>query len=596
MAGSKVLNIEGVTVNQRIAQSVARNLDKPAVSTKVDKEWVTLTYREFEEKVKNFSLGLRLLGIDRGDRVALLSENRPEWAIADIALLAVGAITVPIYSTLPSSQVAHILADSGTRAIILSDTKQLAKVEAARLACPNLSLFVSMDSTATASDVVTFEQVVEKGAAYTPSETFEERRDSVRPTDLASLVYTSGTTGDPKGTMLSHKNFAAAIGTAEMWFPVKPTDTFLSFLPLCHVFERVTHYLSLSLGTHTYYAESIFKVKDNLTEVRPSIMQSVPRLFETIHERVMDTLSKAPHSKKKLAHWALETGRVYANRRNNRQFISPILATQHAIADKLVLSKIRQNLGGNLRFFVSGGAPLAPSTADFFNSIDIPILEGYGLTETTAPLTCNIYHRAKVGTVGKIFPAVQLKIAEDGEILAKGPNVMAGFWNNPKATHEMFTDDGWLRTGDIGKFDPSGYLTITDRKKDIIVLANGKNVAPQPIEGKIKQSPFIAEIVLLGDQSGTIAALVLPDFVKLAAWAKENGLTLTGNDELADASESKRKIKSEIDLLSDDLADFEKIRKIALLKAPLTIENGELTPTMKVKRKIVNDRHGYLLD
>jgi long-chain acyl-CoA synthetase len=310
----------------------------------------------------------------------------------------------------------------------------------------------------------------------------------------------------------------------------------------------------------------------------------------------MDTLSKAPHSKKKLAHWALETGRVYANRRNNRQFISPILATQHAIADKLVLSKIRQNLGGNLRFFVSGGAPLAPSTADFFNSIDIPILEGYGLTETTAPLTCNIYHRAKVGTVGKIFPAVQLKIAEDGEILAKGPNVMAGFWNNPKATHEMFTDDGWLRTGDIGKFDPSGYLTITDRKKDIIVLANGKNVAPQPIEGKIKQSPFIAEIVLLGDQSGTIAALVLPDFVKLAAWAKENGLTLTGNDELADASESKRKIKSEIDLLSDDLADFEKIRKIALLKAPLTIENGELTPTMKVKRKIVNDRHGYLLD
>jgi long-chain acyl-CoA synthetase len=596
MAVSKNLNIDGVTVNRRIADSVARTPDGPALSSKVDKEWITLTYREFEVKVKNFSLGLRSLGIELGDRVALLSENRPEWAIADVAILAAGAVAVPIYSTLPPAQVAHILADSGARAIVVSDTKQLAKVEALRARSPELSIIVTMDETDVQGGAMSFLTVQEHGKTFMPVETFEQRRSSVRPSDLASLVYTSGTTGDPKGTMLSHQNFAAAIGMAEIWFPVGPTDTFLSFLPLCHVFERVTHYLSLSIGTHTYYAESIFKVADNMAEVHPSIMQSVPRLFESIHERIIDSISKAPEKRKKLAHWALEVGGHYSQLRNSGTFINPILAAQRLVADKLVLAKIRGRLGGNLRFFVSGGAPLSVSTAQFFNAIDIPILEGYGMTETTAPLTCNPFHRAKLGTVGNTFAEVTIKIADDGEILAKGPNVMSGYWNNPGATHEMFTDDGWLRTGDIGNFDKSGYLSITDRKKDIIVLANGKNVAPQPIEGIMKQSPFISEIVLLGDKSGTVAALVLPAFDKLAAWARENHIEFSDLKALASTNEAKKKIKSEIDQLSGDLAEFEKIRKIAILLEPLTIDNGELTPTMKVKRKIVFERHGRLLE
>jgi long-chain acyl-CoA synthetase len=596
MTAAKKFNIDGMTINKRIAESVARNPDQPALSNKVAKEWKTITYREFEERVKDFSLGLRSLGIDRGDRVALLSENRYEWAIADIAILAAGAVTVPIYSSLPPAQVAHILFDSGTKAIIASDKKQLAKVEVSRSKCPDLTLLITMNESDGACDVMGFGDVMIHGQKYSPEETFDERRKSVRPDDLASLVYTSGTTGDPKGAMLSHRNFAAAVGMAEIWFPVKPSDTFLSFLPLCHVFERVTHYISLSIGGHTYYAESIFKVQENLADVKPQIMQSVPRLFETIHDRSIEAINKRSGFQKNLALWSLSVGKTYSDRLNNNKLIGPILRLQLLLADKMVFSKIRARLGGQIRFFVSGGAPLASSTADFFNAINIPILEGYGMTETTAPLTCNGYHRAKVGTVGKPLAAVTLKIAADGEIKAKGPNVMAGYWNNPGATHEMFDDDGWLCTGDIGKIDSAGFLTITDRKKDIIVLANGKNVAPQPIEGLMRQSPFIDEIVLLVDKAGTIAALVLPNSDRLLAWATENNVEVKEPKAFASSAEVKKKIKSEIDSRSGDLAEFEKIRKIAILTEPLTIENRELTPTLKVRRKIVFERHGCLLE
>jgi long-chain acyl-CoA synthetase len=596
MSAPKKLNIDGVTINSRIAQSLTKNADKPALSSKIAKSWKAITYGDLDQQVRDFSMGLRSLGVERGDRVALISENRPEWAIADVAILAAGAVTVPIYSTLPAAQVAHILADSGTKIVIASDSRQLAKIESAKAKCPSLTTIISMEKQGADGDVLSFQSVYESGSKFQNAESFEDRRDSVRPADVASLVYTSGTTGDPKGAMLTHRNFAAAVAMAEEWFPVQSTDTFLSFLPLCHVFERVTHYLSLSIGTHTYYAESIFKVQENLTEVRPTIMQSVPRLFETIHDRVMDGIAKAPDKRKKMALWALSVGTRASLRQNSGKLIDPVLGIQRAIADKLVLSKIRERLGGNLKFFVSGGAPLSAETAHFFNAINIPILEGYGMTETTAPLTCNKFHRAKVGTVGQIFPEVSLSIAPDGEILAKGPNVMAGYWNSPGATQEMFNEDGWLTTGDIGKIDSEGYVYITDRKKDIIVLANGKNVAPQPIESLLKHSPFISEIVLVGDKAGTVTALVVPATDRLTVWAKENKIEFGDLKELSSLPEARKKIKSEIDSLSGDLAEFEKVRKIAVLHQPLTIENGELTPTLKVKRKVVFERYGKLLD
>lgn len=586
-----------LTINRRFTQSARHYKDKPALTVKTADRWKSLTYKEIEEAVRRFSLGLRSLGIQPGDRVAVLSENRPEWAVVDLATLAAGAVSVPIYSSLPPAQVGYILADSGAKAIVASDTKQLHKAELSRAQCPNLSIFISMEEGSAKGDVLSYGQVIKEGEAAKISPSYEELRDRVTPDDIASLVYTSGTTGDPKGAMLSHGNLASATIMAEKALPFrKPHDVFLSFLPLCHVFERVTYYLALAIGANTCYVESLYKVQDNMMEVHPTLMQSVPRLYESIYERVLDQVAKAPRRRQKIFRWALDKGIAYAGRRNSGRFIGPALALQHVVADRLVLSKVRDRFGGDMRFFVSGGAPLGEHVADFFNAVGIPVLEGYGLTETCAALCVNPYGRARVGTVGKPMPGVEIRIASDGEILAKGPNLMKGYWNKPDATAEVIDPVGWFHTGDIGEFDPDGYLKITDRKKDIIVLANGKNVAPQPIESKLKKAELIAEIVLLGDHSGTVSALVVPNFDKLTKWGKQQNIMFTDPLELIHSAMVKKEIKSEIDALSKDLAEFEKIRKIALLDHPLTIENGELTPTLKVRRKIVRERYGHLLE
>lgn len=586
-----------LTINRRFAESVRHNPERPALAAKIDGAWKPLTYREVEQAVRRFSLGLRTLGIEPGDRVALLSENRPEWAIVDLAALAIGAISVPIYASLPPAQVGYILADSGAKAIVASDAKQLQKAELSRSGCPNLSIFITLDDASAKGDVLSYLQVLKAGDSAQLKPTYEQLRDRVTPDDLASLVYTSGTTGDPKGAMLSHGNLASATIMAEKALPFKkPNDVFLSFLPLSHVFERVTYYLALAIGANTCYTESLFKVQENMTEVHPTLMQSVPRLYESIYERVLDQVAKAPAKRQRIFHWALKVGTAYARRRNYARFVGPILAVQFAIADRLVLAKIRERFGGHMRFFVSGGAPIGRPVAEFFHAIGIPVLEGYGLTETCAALTLNPYGRARVGTVGKPMPGVDIRIATDGEILAKGPNLMKGYWNKPEATAEVIDPVGWFHTGDIGHVDRAGYLHITDRKKDIIVLANGKNVAPQPIENKLKRADLVSEIVLLGDHSGTISALVVPNFEKLTKWGKAQNIVFTDPKELIHSAMAKKEIKSEIDSLSKDLAEFEKIRKFALLDHPLTVENGELTPTLKVRRKIVRERYGHLLE
>ena len=590
-------NKDQLTINRRFAESARRYANKPALTVKIDKEWKSQTFRELEESVRRFSMGLRALGIQPGDRVAVLSENRPEWAIADLAALAAGAITVPIYPSLPAAQVGYILADSGAKAIVASDTKQLQKAELSREQCPNLSVFITMEDSSATGDVLSYDQVMKEGKTAKLKPSYEKLRDSVKPGDIASLIYTSGTTGDPKGAELTHGNLASATLMAQKALPFqKPNDLFLSFLPLSHVFERVTYYLALFLGAQTCYAESLFKVQENMVEVRPTVMQSVPRLYEAIYERVLDQVAKAPKKRQKIFQWALAVGKERSGRRNAGRFIGPVLGIKYRIADKLVLSKIRQRFGGRIRFFVSGGAPLGKEVAEFFNAIGAPILEGYGLTETCAALTLNPYGRARIGTVGKPMSGVTIKIAEDGEILTKGPNIMKGYWKKPDATAEVIDSDGWFHTGDIGEIGRDGYLKITDRKKDIIVLANGKNVAPQPIENKLKSAELVAEIVLLGDRSGTISALVVPNFEKLSKWAKKENIAFTEPKDLIESAMAKKEIKAEIESLSKDLADFEKIRKIALLDHPLSIENGELTPTLKVRRKIVRERYGHLLE
>lgn len=589
------------TLNKRIAEASRKYAAKPALSTKVSgsKDWKTYTYGDVAAKVRLFSLGLRALGVERGDRVAMLSENRPEWAIADLAALAAGAVTVPIYPTLPPSQVLHILSDSGAKAIVVSDSKQLQKVETARDSCSNLKIFIAMDETTAKGDILSFDATLKEGetAGAALEETFEQRRDAVLPEDLMSLVYTSGTTGNPKGAMLTHANFVAALDGIQKALPVVPgAETFLSFLPLCHVFERVVYCLSLSIGSHTYYNDSIFKLVDNLAEVKPTILQCVPRVFESIHERVGEAMSKLPDKERNVAEWAIGVGDAVATRRNRGESVSPVLLAQYAAADRLVLKKMRARFGGRIKFFVSGGAPLNPVTAHFFSALGIPVLEGWGLTETTAASTINPLGRSKIGTVGKAGFGAEVKTAEDGELLVRGAHVMRGYWNNPEATADVIDSDGWFHTGDIGEIDPEGYIKITDRKKDILVLGNGKKVAPQPIETNIKHNPYIAEVVLVADQTGNVSALVVPHYDKLKNWAKEQGKEHASSAELAKDAAAKKFIKQQIEKSSGELAEFEKVKRVALLEKPLSVEEGELTPTLKVKRRVVTEKYGKLLE
>ncbi len=588
------------TINTRFAEAARKYPSRAALAHKPGgaKAWVTLTYGEVADQVKQVSLGLRALGVERGDRVALLSENRPEWVIFDLATQAAGGVTVPVYPTLPASQVAHILADSGAKAVVVSDAKQMAKVLASPAETPNLSVFVTLDAAAAKDGGLSMPSLIDAGASASFDETYEARRDSVRHDDLMSLVYTSGTTGSPKGAMLSHGNMAAALDGANAKFPdfTPPNDIFLSFLPLSHVFERVTYYLALTQGAQTVYNDSIFKLLDNMAELHPTIMQCVPRVFESIQERVFDGIEKLPERRKNLTKRALEIGGIVAKRRNAGKTVSPLLFGLFTFYDALVLSKIRARFGSKVKFLVSGGAPLNPATATFFLAIGIPILEGWGLTETTAAAAANPRGRVKIGTVGPHLAGVDVKTAEDGEILVKGPTVMRGYWNLPDATAEAIDAAGWFHTGDIGEIDSQGYLKITDRKKDILVLASGKKVAPQPIENRLKTSPLIAEVVLLGDNSGAVGALVVPNYDLLKTWAKEQGRDLKKPEELAADPDARKYVKREIDTLSKDLADFEKIKRIALLPHPFTQDSGELTPTLKVKRRVVAEKYGRLLE
>ena len=579
------------TINARFAETAQRHAGRPALTSKPpgSKTWETLTYGQAAARVRAVSLGLRALGVERGDRVALLSENRPEWVITDLAILAAGAVAVPVYPTLPAGQVAHILSDSGAKVIVVENAKQAAKVESATLKV------VTMDP---ADGAMSLDDLIEQGEAARLDEGFEARRDSVKPDDLMALIYTSGTTGSPKGVMLTHANMAAAVDAAAGQFPLlrPPYDVFLSFLPLSHIFERVTSNLALTMGAQIIYNDSIFKLVDNMAHFHPTIMQCVPRVFESIHERIADGIGKLPARRKSLTWWALGVGDAVAERHSTKRPVGPILALLHLAADRLVLQKIRARFGGQLKFLVSGGAALGPRTAKFFLAVGVPILEGWGLTETTGAAAANKTERVKVETVGPRMFNVQVRVADDGELLIEGPTIMRGYWNNPEATAEVIAADGWFHSGDIGTIDKDGYVKITDRKKDILVLANGKNVAPQPIETLLRRSPLLTEVVLLGDNSGTVAALVVPNFDALKAWAKENHPGLKTNAELIADPAARKYVKAEIDRLSKDLADYERIKRIALIDHAFSQEGGELTPTLKVKRRVVAERYGHLLD
>lgn len=587
------------TICEAFQETVARHPDQTALMHKEAGSYRSRTYAALGEQVRDFALGLEQLGVGPGDRVALLSGNRPEWAITDLAVLSLGAVTTPVYPTLPETQVRYIVADSGATLIVVEDEKQWRKVAAVRDELPQLQRVVMIaapPSEAAGAGVLAFADVTAMGrASQNAAAEFERRWRAVSPDDLASIIYTSGTTGDPKGAMLTHANFMTNAISAARLIDIGPGDVFLSFLPLSHIFERLGgHYLPLMQGAAIAYAESVFTVQQNMLEVRPTLMMSVPRLYEAMQARILDTVAKAKPLKRRLFHWALRVGRSVVARQQEGRPVGWLLFLQRAVADRLVCRKIRERTGGRIRYFVSGGAALPRETAEFFAALGLTILEGYGLTETSPVIAVNRPGQVCFGTVGPPVPGVEVKIAPDGEILTRGPHVMRGYLNKPEATAEVIDPDGWFHTGDVGEFDAHGHLRITDRKKDILVLANGKNVAPQPIEAALKASPYLQEVILFGDGKPTVTALVVPAFDRLRAFARERGLPQEPA-ELARHPEVRKLIKAEIDRHSRHLADFERVRRFAVLDREFSIESGELTPTLKPKRRVIAEKYADLI-
>jgi long-chain acyl-CoA synthetase len=563
---------------------------------KKDGAYAPLSTKDFGDRVRHFSLGLRELGLQPGEKMVILSENRPDWVVADFAALCRGALSVPIYTTLVSEQVRYIIDDSDAAIVVVSNEDQWRKIEAARSSLTKVRHYITFLPEAPAG-VLTMEAVCAMGRKADAADPglFEREALRVRPEDEASLIYTSGTTGVPKGVILTHGNFLSNIlGVAEV-IVFDHKDTVLSFLPLSHVLERMVTFTYIYKGCTIAYAESIETVGQNLLEVRPQIMVSVPRVFEKIYAKVMDTVLAGSGLKRKIFFWAAGVGRAYGALRINGARVPAGLALRRAIAHRLVFSKIIAKTGGRVRFFVSGGAPLSKDIAEFFYALGLVVLEGYGLTETAPVLTANTFEAIRFGTVGKPIPGVKIRIAPDGEILARGPNIMKGYYKKEAETREVFDGD-WFRTGDIGRFDEDGFLVITDRKKDLIVTSGGKNVAPQPIENLLKTIPSVATAVVVGDRQRFVAALVVPDFAKLEDHARSAGIPFADRAALVRDPRIVAFVMSEVDRVTTGLAPYERVKKIALLDRDFEIERDEITPSLKVKRAIVTDRYKDVID
>lgn len=567
---------------------------------KEEGEWKTLSFHQVRDTVENIAFGLSSLGIKKGDRVAILSNNNPWWAMSDYAIVCLGGVTVTIYPTLISSQIQFILDDSESKMIFVEDKNQAEKVLTLFEKNEYLKNIVVMNNESLNQDYVhTFDSLLEDGKRYKEGQpfAFEERAGSVRPDDLLTLVYTSGTTGKPKGVMLTHNNLVSNVQAALQSIPINENDIFLSFLPLSHGFERMAgHFTGFSVGGTTYYAESIEAVAENIPEVRPTIMCSVPRLYEKMYARVLDKVSNDPPLRQKIFWWAVGVGQEAVKYRQKNQPLPGGLKLKFSIADKLVFSKLKNRLGGRLRFFVSGAAPLSQEIGEFFAAADIFILEGYGLTETSPVMTVNRLESFKFGTVGMPVPEVEVKIAEDGEILNRGPNTMKGYFRNENATQEAIDNDGWFHTGDIGEFDEEGFLKITDRKKNLIVTSGGKNVAPAPLENALLVSRYVEQCLVIGDRRKFISALVVPSFESLEEWAGQKSIDYHNRKELVKNSDVVALFEGEVEKAMEDFARYETIKKVVLLPKEWTIEEDELTPTLKVKRKVVEEKYKDKID
>ena len=550
-------------------------------------------YRELADRVQDLSLGLLELGVSPGDRVAILSENRPEWAIADYACLAARCTSVPIYPTLPSKQTEYILRDAGAVAILVSTPAQVEKVLAIRERLPALRHVIAFDPSEARAGVLTLEEVMARGrAARDRNPDWRAKALTASPDDLATVIYTSGTTGNPKGVMLTHGNISSNVTAAVGLFDFAPQDECLSFLPLSHIFERMFgHFSMFHSGVIINYAQSFDTVPADMQARHPTVMASVPRLYEKVFERVLDSVRASSAPRRHIFAWSRRVGEAWADRTISGERIPARLHFQRALADRLVFAKLRARTGGRIRLFISGGAPLSPEIARFFYAAGLPIVEGYGLTETSPVMAVNTPTHLRLGTVGQAIPGVEIRIAPDGEIITRGPNIMRGYFNQPEATAEAIDAEGWFHTGDIGMIDADGYLRITDRKKDLIVTAGGKNIAPQPIENLAKSSRFVSNAVMLGDRRPYPIMLLVPEQKALEAWAARHVSGDSGMERLVTLPEVQNKIEREVRKALRDLAQFEMPKKFLLLSRDFSVDAGELTPTLKVRRRIVEERH-----
>jgi long-chain acyl-CoA synthetase len=598
------------TLNELFNRAMRKRVNQVVMRYKRDRQWHDMTGAQLDERVRNLTLALRQLGVRAGDRVALLAESCPEWSVTDYAILANGAVNVPIYPTQAVDQVGYILRNSGARILFISNLKQLRRIQPALDSIkskerPRLILFEApkevkkeekKDGGVTV--LAALEKIGQEERSLKP-QLYEQLSAQPGPEDLATIIYTSGTTGEPKGVMLTHRNLVSNALESGKVFDLRPDDSALSFLPLSHVFERTVLYIYMNFGVLINFARGVETVAEDIKEVRPTVVTAVPRLFEKIYATINKRAAEQPPMKQKIFHRAVEVGREVAKLRDSGEGVPIRLALELKVLDRLVFTKWRAAIGGRLRFFVSGGAALSPELAYIFAGAGITILQGYGLTETSPVVSFNRPTANRIGTIGQTIPGVKVRVAEDGELMVQGDNVMQGYYQMAEETERVlqrYEDGVWFHTGDIGAIDTDGYIRVTDRKKDLIKTSLGKYIAPQPIENLIRSIPMVEQVIVIGDARKFPSALIVPTFDALRSYAKSLGVEAKGNAELTRHPRIIEYFKKKVDEVTMELAPHEKIKKIALLDQEFTVESGELTPTLKVRRKFVEDKHRGVID
>ncbi|MBX3289277.1 MAG: long-chain fatty acid--CoA ligase [Acidobacteria bacterium] len=597
--GSPLVADEPSTLPELFLQAVSKKHRSNALSYKVNEDWRRISSDEMLERIRAITLGLYSLGLRKGDRIAILASNSPEWTLSDAACQFAGLLDVPVYTTLSPASVEYILNDSGAKAIFIEDKAAFDRIAEILPDCAALENVIFFAEPAGMNDgQLSLRQLEEAGRqlAEKDPQLFERLHREVKAEDIATLIYTSGTTGEPKGVMLTHTNIVSNVLDSGERYGFTTADSCLSVLPLSHIFERSAMYVYLYYGMAVNFAESVEKAADNLAEVKPTILIGVPRIFEKVYAKAKLKAVETGGAKEKIFDWAIEVAKDYALRHEQGKTIPLMLGMKYGIANLLVFSKLRNVFGGRLRFCITGGAALSDDIYLIFTGAGIPIMQGYGLTETSPVISSNNPFDIRLGTVGKPIRNVKVRIAADGEIETCGPGVMLGYFNKQEATRDVFTDDGWFKTGDIGEMDADGFLKITDRKKELFKTSGGKYIAPSPIEQMIKASRFVSQVVLVGNERKFASALIVPNFDMLRSYAKHKGLSINTPAEFCSNPKIIDLFERQVANLTKELSRYETVKKIALIENELSVEGGELTPTLKVKRRVVDEKYRDVID